>query len=105
MLFYNDNPEDDSIQFSKESKNENLATVRIVSGFKPETDLLFTAFNNFDDIENTWIPFIGACRFNIVNNVLTVDLALGSGYNSIGSGINKLNFTYSTYEDWPTTLP
>ncbi len=105
VLFYNDNPEDDSIQFSKESKNENLATVRIVSGFKPETDLLFTAFNNFDDIEDTWIPFIGACRFNIVNNVLTVDLALGSGYNSIGSGINKLNFTYSTYEDWPTTLP
>ena len=105
VLFYNDNPEDDSIYFSKESKKENLATVRIASGFKPETDLLFTAFNNFDDIEDTWILSIGACRFNIVNNVLTVDLALVNSYNAIGSGINKLNFTYSTYEDWPTTLP
>ncbi len=105
VLFYGDKPEDDSIAIEYISQHEeNLATASIVSGFKPETEILLTALNQFHDIVITHL-LVGACRFDIVNNVLKVDLATTDGAASISSGINKLNFTYSTYEDWPTTLP
>lgn len=107
VLFYNDNPEDDSIQFTKDSQpqEENLATVNIVSGFKPESEILLPAVNNFNDIVVTEVISVGVYRFDIVNNELKIDLATINNASSITGSINKLNFTYSTYEEWPTTLP
>ncbi|WP_448912631.1 hypothetical protein [Gemella sp.] len=105
VMFYNDFPEDDSILFgNKNNEEENLATVEISSGFKPETEILLPALNNFQDIVLTLLV-VGACRFDIVDNVLKVDLATNENASVITSGINKLNFTYSTYDEWPTELP
>ena len=106
VLFYGDLAGNDSIFLKKITDNEeNLALVSIASGFKPETAILLTALNDFHDIARTGVESIGVCRFDIVENMLTVDLVANNTAAGISSGINKLNFTYSTYEEWPTELP
>ena len=106
VSFYCDLTGVDSILFKKINNNvENLATEWIGSGFNPETEILLPAFNDFRDIAISGVESIGVCRFDIVENMLVVDVVTNKNASSITLGINKLNFTYSTYDEWPVQLP